>query len=101
MGDFIKWALIAGAVVAGIALILTGAFIGEGFGSAITSIPSLLSQFISAVGGFLVQARNFINNFVLPGFEFLLTLAIGWLFIKPFFMWGITKGVKIFRSFMK
>lgn len=100
MGDFIKWGLIAAAVIACLLLLVSGQFLGEGFTSALANIPGLLVQFLNLCSSYLVQARNLANCFILPGYEFLLTLAIGWLVTKPFFLWIATKGVKVLRAFM-
>lgn len=100
MSDFIKWGLIAAAIIIAIGLLVGSEFLGVGFPIALTNLYNLVLQFVRLMGNYLVNARALANCFVLDGFEILLTCSIGWLVIKPFVLWAITKGVKILKSFM-
>lgn len=88
MSDGIKWALLAAAIIAIIAIIVA---LPLGQAVNIGELSSALSGIVSISGSFLLKARNLINNFLTPVGRVILSGIIGYICFK----WVYVNGLKI------
>lgn len=87
MSDGIKWGLLAAAIIAIIAIIVS---LPLGQAINISELSSALSGIVSITGSFLLKARNLINNFLTPVGRTILTGIIGYICFK----WIYTNGTR-------
>lgn len=88
MSDVVKWALLAAAAIALIALIMAlpiAEYINP------TEFGDLIGSFVGIAGGALRAGRGLINCFLTPFGVAMLTGLIAWLLGK----WFITMSIKI------
>lgn len=88
MSDVIKWALLAAAAIALIALIVAlpvAEYINP------TEFGNMIGRLVSIVGDFFQDARGLINNFLTPFGRGALTGLLIWMFGK----WAITLAIRI------
>ncbi|MBQ8551665.1 MAG: hypothetical protein IJ428_02495 [Clostridia bacterium] len=86
MSDLAKWGILIAVAVAVIALIVALPVTGMIDLSALTEG---ISQIAAITGYYLTQARGFLNNFVPPGYEWMLTASISWAILSRFLTWVI------------
>lgn len=81
MSNAVKWALLAAAAVAAIALIVALPF--TQFANA-GQLSSMLTRLVELVGGAFASARGLVNNFLTPFGRTVLTGLLYYLFGKFF-----------------
>lgn len=89
MGEFVKWALLAVAIVGLIALVLSlpfAQYVGE-----VSTFSSAIHQFVSRAGDALTGARGIVNNFFLVSGRRILSGIMFYIICK----WLITVVIKI------
>ncbi len=94
MSDVVKWALLAAAAVALIALIVAlpvAEFVNP------TEFGNMIGRLVTLVGDFFQDARGLINNFLTPFGRTVLTGLLAWLFGKMFITLAIKIGAWIYH----
>ena len=95
MSDYVKWALLAAALVALLALV---AALPVSDLSLLGSVGSYLNSLVSVCGSALGSARALVNNLLFPPVRTFLSGLLIWLFCKYFLLLAIriTKGIYSF-----
>lgn len=83
MGEFAKWALLGIGIAVVCGLIFSLPIFGN-IPGVIGEMSRGVNDLLTYVGSAFVTARGLVNLLVYPGTEWLVTLVISWLIVRPF-----------------
>lgn len=94
MGQAVKYALLAAALLAIVALIVV--YVGQiPVSDTVAAFASTTTSFISTVGSYLTMAKGFLNALV--GFPTLVNMCLWFTLLMPFAKWGIHLITAVYR----
>lgn len=86
MSDVAKWAILIAVAIAVIAMIVLLPVTGM---IDISALTQGLNNIATIMGYYLIQAKGFLNCFVPPGFEWMITASISWTLLSKLLCWVI------------